>query len=279
MMNIRTRLILSITALLVASMLSLGYGILLAQRARARRDMAQAARVIQNSVQRVALDAILQKDDLQLVSYVNFLKAQYPALSYARISWVADGRSRSVNLGSSPASGRVSELPLEVADPANLTRRVAIRLGISDDVIESTVRESQRRLKEIIIVIWLGSSVIWFAMAYWLAWSITSPIASLGRMAEQISAGQLGRQLEWRSQDEIGELVKVFNCMSRRLAELDEAKKAFISSVTHEFRSPLGAIENFIALIMSQTDNRPEWQQPREYLVRIRAGKRIHRSS
>ena len=268
-MRIRSKLILSITALLVVSMLSLGYGILLAQRAQEHKDMERAARIIENSVQRVALDAILQKDDLQLVSYVNFLKAQYPALAYARISWVAEGRSRSVNLGSAPLEGRVSERPLEVTDPADQTRRVAIRLGISDDVIEASIRDNQRRLKRIIIVIWLGSSFIWFAVAYWLASSITAPISELGRVAAEISAGNLGRRLEWQSHDEIGDLVKVFNHMSERLAELDEAKKNFISSVTHEFRSPLGAIDSFIALLTSQDAGYPECRQHREYLSRI----------
>ena len=268
-MRIRTRLILSITALLVVSMLSLGYGILFVQRSRERLDMEKAARIIENSVQRVALDAILQKDDLQLVSYVNFLKAQYPALAYARISWVSGGRSRSVNLGAAPPSGKVQERPLEVTDPADQTRRVAIRLGISEDIIETTIRESQRRLKKIIIFIWLGSSFIWFAMAYWLASSITAPISSLGRVAGEISAGKLGRRLEWQSEDEIGDLVKVFNHMSERLAELDEAKKSFISSVTHEFRSPLGAIESFIALLLSKPANHPECRDHLEYLHRI----------
>jgi signal transduction histidine kinase len=267
-MRIRTRLILSITALLVVSMLSLGYGILFAQRSRERQDMERAARIIENSVQRVALDAILQKDDLQLVSYVNFLKAQYPALAYARISWVAGGRSRSVNLGAAP-DGRVSERSLEVTDPSDQTRRVAIRLGISDEVIEATIRDSQRRLKKIIIFIWLGSSFVWFAMAYWLASSITAPITQLGRVAAEISAGKLGRRLEWNSHDEIGDLVNVFNHMSERLAELDEAKKSFISSVTHEFRSPLGAIESFIALLTSKDAGHPECREHRDYLARI----------
>ena len=93
-MKIQTRLILSITALLVVSMLSLGYGILFVQRSRERQDMEKAAKIIENSVQRVALDAMLQKDDLQLVSYVNFLKAQYPALSDARITWLSAATAR-----------------------------------------------------------------------------------------------------------------------------------------------------------------------------------------
>jgi signal transduction histidine kinase len=270
-MRIRTRLILSITALLVVSMLSLGYGILFVQRTRERSDMQRAARLIEDSVQRVAVDALQQKDDQQLVNYVNFLKAQYPALSYARISWASRGPGRSVDLGEVPPSGRVSERPLEVADPADPAHRVAIRLGISEDVIESSIRDGQRRLKKIIITIWLGSSFIWFLMACWLASSITSPIASLGQMAAEIGAGKLGRRLQWQSEDEIGDLVKVFNQMSGRLAELDEAKKTFISSVTHEFRSPLGAIESFITLLMSKEARHPECLQHRDYLARIQA--------
>ena len=74
-----------------------------------------------------------------------------------------------MNLGTPPPGGGVTERPLEVTDPADLTHRVGIRLGISEDVIEASIRDSQRRLKKIIITIWLGSSFIWFAMAYWLA--------------------------------------------------------------------------------------------------------------
>ncbi|MDD5656587.1 MAG: HAMP domain-containing sensor histidine kinase [Elusimicrobia bacterium] len=269
-MKIRTRLIVSITALLIVSMLSLGYGILFVQRARERDDMERSAKIIENSVRRVALDAMLQKDDLQLVSYVNFLKAQYPALSYARITWLSGGRSRGVSLGESSPAGAVSERSLEVADPSDPARRVGIRLGISDTVIERSIRENQRRLKRIIIQIWLGTSILWFLVAYYLAWSITAPIESLGRVAADIGAGRLGRRLEWRSQDEIGHLVGVFNHMSERLAELDEAKRNFISSVTHEFRSPLGAIESFIGLIQAQAGG-PQCREHREYLCRVEA--------
>jgi signal transduction histidine kinase len=88
-------------------------------------------------------------------------------------------------------------------------------------------------------------------------------------VAAEIGAGKLGRRLQWQSEDEIGDLVKVFNHMSGRLAELDEAKKGFISSVTHEFRSPLGAIESFISLLMSKDAKHPECMQHRDYLARI----------
>ena len=276
-MKIRARLILSVTTLLLVSIVSLGCGILFVQHAQERQDMERAAKIIENSVKRVALDAMLQKDDLQLVSYVNFLKAQYPALSTAQITWFSGANSRSVNLGAAAPEARISERRLEVADPADPSHRVGIRLGISQDVIEAVIRENQRRLKEIVVTTGLVTSFIWFALAYWLAWSITWPIVSLARVAKELGTGKLGQRLDWKSSNEIGELVTVFNEMSERLAELDETKKNFISSVTHEFRSPLGAIESFVSLLDAKQANCENCRAHRDYLDRI--GSNVHRLS
>ena len=43
--------------------------------------------------------------------------------------------------------------------------------------------------------------------------------------------------------------------VQQRLADLDLAKKNFVSSVTHELRSPLGAIESFLPLIREKVSS------------------------
>jgi signal transduction histidine kinase len=69
----------------------------------------------------------------------------------------------------------------------------------------------------------------------------------------------------------------VFNNMSGRLADLDVSKKNFVSSVTHELRSPLGAIESFLPLIREKmaTGERDAIAQAMDYLDRIEAN--VHR--
>ena len=269
-MRIRTKLLLSFTALLAASMLSLGLGILFVQGARGRQDMEQSVQVIVNSVRRAAMDALVEKDDLHLVSHVNFLKTQYPALATVHIRWLTAGqKGEDVHLGESPAGSRLSEQTVEVADSMDAGRRVIVSLAIDRDVIEAAVRDGQRRLRKIIVAIFLAGSLVWFAVAFWVAGNITRPIAALSRIAAEIGSGRVGQKLEWRSRDELGDLVKVFNHMSDRLAELDDAKRVFISSVTHELRSPLGAMESFIILMQGQDAGHPDGQAHRDYLARI----------
>jgi signal transduction histidine kinase len=96
-------------------------------------------------------------------------------------------------------------------------------------------------------------------------------------MAEQISEGRLGVRLEWDTEDEIGALVRAFNNMSARLADLDISKKNFVSSVTHELRSPLGAIESFLPLIHEKvvSGDRAAIAQAMTYMERIEAN--VHR--
>ena len=65
--------------------------------------------------------------------------------------------------------------------------------------------------------------------------------------------------------------------MSARLAELDVSKKNFVSSVTHELRSPVGAIESFLPLIARRSATREPAPIAlgKEYLDRIEAN--VHR--
>lgn len=272
MLTIRNKLIITMSLLLMASMSLLGYGIVLVNQSYKRSDMEKSTKVIENSVQRVALDALLQKDDLQLVSYVNFLKAQYPALAYARMEWRTEDRTRAINLGESPPPRRTLERQLEVSDPANAQHRVSIRLGIDEDVLEQSINESRWRLQKIIFIIWAAMALVGVGLSWLLARTMTEPLYAVGRLAREIGSGKLGARLEWKSDDEIGQLVKVFNTMSEKLEELDEAKKNFVTSVTHELRSPLGAMESFLALVSAKlkSGSYADVKASGEYLERIR---------
>ena len=63
------------------------------------------------------------------------------------------------------------------------------------------------------------------------------------QLLKAIAAGRFGAAVEARGADEIAELARGVNDMSRRLGELEEMKKVFIASVSHELRSPLEAID------------------------------------
>ena len=270
-MTVRSRLVAATFLLQVLSMAGLGWGVLIIQKQLQERDVESSARVIESTITRAALEALLQKDDLQLISYVNFAKSQYPAVVYARIDWRSSERVRTHTLGGGGRAGAVRETRLRVENPADRTRDVTISMGVDRDVLEMPFADSRRRLSKIILAAWAVTSLLGFLISFYLARSFTRPLDALGRLADDIGKGKLGARLEWESDDEIGRLVRVFNMMSSRLEELDSAKRNFVSSVTHELRSPLGAIESFLQLIREKiAAGGPEGlRQSDQYLERI----------
>lgn len=276
-MTIRARLIAQTVFLQVISLLLLSYGVFVVQRGLGERDVERAETQIRLAVARTATDALIQKDQVQLLSYLNFLKVQYPALSYARTVWHNGARSVTQSLGAPAEGGRVLERRVMVSDPSSADRAVEVFFGVDQDVLRSSVRDTQRRMVKILCLVGGGTALISLALAILLSRSLTKSLAALSAMAEQISEGRLGVHLEWKSEDEIGALVRVFNAMSARLADLDLSKKNFVSSVTHELRSPLGAIESFLPLIREKAASRdPETMSlAMEYLDRVEAN--VHR--
>lgn len=269
-MTIRTRLAAAVSLLLALSMGLLGYGVITLSRSYAQRDAAMKAEVIVNSVQRAAQDALLQKDDLLLVSYLKFLAEQYSSLVCSKIEWHAGERVRMLNVGQPGALSSIQERIIQVAHPSDPTLRVIVRASIDREALSGVVGANQRRLTKIVASVFGGTLLVGILLAYWFARSLTAPLKSLGELATEIGKGKLGGRLEWTSDDELGALVKVFNAMSSRLEDLDDAKRSFVSSVTHELRSPLGAIDSFLHLIKDRLKaGRADGAQTQEYLTRI----------
>jgi signal transduction histidine kinase len=181
------------------------------------------------------------------------------------------------SLGAPAAGGRVLERRVMVSDPSSADRAVEVFFGVDQDILRSSVRETQHRMVKILGLVGGGTALISLALAILLSRSLTKSLAALSGMAEQISEGRLGVHLEWSSEDEIGALVRVFNAMSARLADLDLSKKNFVSSVTHELRSPLGAIESFLPLIREKagSGDPASLSLAMEYLDRVEAN--VHR--
>jgi signal transduction histidine kinase len=272
-MTIRARLIFQTVALQVVSLLLLSYGSIFVEQQLGEKQALRADGLLKEAVAHAATDAMIQRDQVQLLSYLNFLKVQYPALSYAHVVWRRGGNSNPQELGQPVPGARVVEESVGVSDPSSADRSVEITYGVDQDVLRSPMRESAHRMAKVLALVGTMTVLIGFALAVLLSRSLTGTIGALGAMAEQISEGRLGVRLEWESEDEIGALVRVFNAMSERLADLDLAKKNFVSSVTHELRSPLGAIESFVPLIRDKVklSDSASLATANEYLDRIQA--------
>jgi signal transduction histidine kinase len=75
-----------------------------------------------------------------------------------------------------------------------------------------------------------------------LADRLTSTIHDLTEATRAVASGDLGRQVEVRSGDEIGELANSFNRMSSDLARGEAARQQMTADIAHELRTPLSLI-------------------------------------
>ena len=59
--------------------------------------------------------------------------------------------------------------------------------------------------------------------------------------------------MDIHSNDEIGQLASTLEYMASELEKLDDYRKAFISNISHDFRSPLTSIKGYIEAIQDGT--------------------------
>ena len=78
------------------------------------------------------------------------------------------------------------------------------------------------------------------------------PITQLTEATKAVSNENFHYTLDISRNDEIGQLAESFNFMQTQLAHNDEARKAFISNVSHDFQSPLMNIQGYADLLQSE---------------------------
>lgn len=80
--------------------------------------------------------------------------------------------------------------------------------------------------------------------------AITRPIISLNEAMKRVAAGDLTAKLDSRSGiREIRESYESFNRMTKELASTEILQTDFVSNVSHEFKTPINAIEGYTMLL------------------------------
>lgn len=129
-----------------------------------------------------------------------------------------------------------------------------VEIGFDQRRVQQNIENALSNLLRRLAVIGLAALVLGFLMAWLLARSLSRPISALAEAAKLLGQGKLGIQTQLKSSGEIGALADSFNAMSRELQEFDQIKKDFVSSTTHELRSPLAAIESHAGLLLDDLD-------------------------
>lgn len=78
-----------------------------------------------------------------------------------------------------------------------------------------------------------------------LSRALTRPLRQLTTATEQMAAGQLGRQVDAHTRDEIGKLATAFNKMSRDLAQARRLRRQMTADIAHDLRTPLTILRGY----------------------------------
>ena len=79
--------------------------------------------------------------------------------------------------------------------------------------------------------------------------NIIGPVLKVSKGARQIANGNLGVQVKYTANDELGELACSFNIMSKELSKIKKTRDDLLAVVSHELRSPLGRIKGYTELL------------------------------
>lgn len=115
--------------------------------------------------------------------------------------------------------------------------------------------------------------LIALALGYGGAWAFARRIRRLERAANRIAGGRFDEPVRDPGGDELGDLAVAFERMRVRLAQLDDARRAFVANASHELRTPLFSLAGFLELMddeeLDESTKQEFLDQMREQVTRL----------
>ena len=275
-MKLFPKLALIISGLLISVSATLGLSFYLLERHNVREQVNLEQQALLQNLVHIAQESFLSNDDLLLVKYTSWLQKWNPSLVSASVvlpSGEVIAHSEPSEIGQyNPKSVAAHALILQAPVRLGAHQLATATIAFSEASFEQTVHERlvqlQKRIAQFTSVA-LGLGLL-ISLLLTLSW--TRPIAQLASAASLIGQGKWAIQLGTleRRRDELGFLGRSFRSMAEQLRELDMMKEDFVSAVTHELRSPLGAIESYLNLIATELAEGISLETWEMYLQRLR---------
>jgi signal transduction histidine kinase len=256
-MSLKTRFAIAMGALTVFLLVVYSGALLWAQRQHMVLDAQKAHWITVNHLGLACNDALLSRDELGLIDFMNGLK-QTPALREAscvdpqgkmimhtdlalrgtRSPWVPTEPEKILIRG--PRGGGLWEYRVPILDRK---KWVATARVVYDG--DRVFRDLHRSLVSTVSrFAGLGTAALALALGLSLvaARTLTRPIQALAAGARQIGAGDRTTRVSENAPGELGSLAKEFNAMALQLNDLDQMKERILYTISHDLRNPLSAI-------------------------------------
>ena len=134
--------------------------------------------------------------------------------------------------------------------------------SVSTDAITTTMDILQRKS----LIIQLVICIAIFALAMMGSRFLTDPFNKVTTAINEVKEGYTNEALQVPDYAETEHIVDAFNQVLRRMRILDASREEFVSNVSHEFKTPLNAIEGYSTLLQDCDNLTPQQQ---EYVEKI----------
>lgn len=298
-MKLRTKFSFLNSFLIIAVILGVSIFLFIAEKRLLIQEMEKNQTNIIKGLAQVGKESLITNDEILLINYVNLVE-RTRGVMYAMVT-APQGKilaHTDVNLLGTIANDTIAikarssdELVtqsyvdkekqniLDVALPIFIDQnKMGIaRIGFSRDslheIVEETLRETRKRIFGVAIVM----LIIGFIGAIILAQMMTRPIKQMAKGAELIGQGKLDTTIVVKSNDELESLARDLNKMSSQLKEIDQLKKDFLASVTHELKSPLTSLIMYVDLFLEGAAGELTEKAKKFLKIMERSSKRLSR--
>jgi two-component system OmpR family sensor kinase len=170
--------------------------------------------------------------------------------------------TRAVATGTeSTPAGRMGE----AADPVRYGNRLAAVIVYSAPV--SDVLRTVSTVRHQILIAGALALLVALVVGYLVARALAQRVKRLELAAKQVAAGEFTTPIPVDSNDELGQLAAAFNDMQRQLLQLEQARKKFIATASHELRTPVFSLGGFLELL---EDDELDPETRRRFLDQVR---------
>ncbi len=272
-MKLKNKLGLSAISLVVIIIAGISIFLFIAEKQLIMKEKKQKQITTLKSLAHAGKEFLITKNRIQLINYINQIKGN-EALVFAEIMDVQGKILAHTDINSlgkidnsqegiksreknellhqiySSKGEEISEYSLPII--INRENIAVARVGYSKAALDKQIKEDLKKTARLIQVVAVAALILGIIGAMILALMITGPIKKMADGAALIGQGKLDTEINVETRDELGSLAADLNKMAQKLKELDELKQDFVSSVTHELRSPLNSLNMYFDLFFKK---------------------------
>ena len=254
-MGIRTKLALVLSLGIAAATAATACAFWSLQVAALRESEEEKVRLLLDAVRQSARESLVSQDPLVVLDQLATLRRQRPELHHARVLWKGVWHDVGGQAPPDPPGGVRRERVAAAAPDGGAAEVEAL---LSSRVLEERSRRERQALARNAARAGGAVAALGLLLSALVAGALTRRIVRIERALAEIGEGKLGASVSVGGSDEVSRLARGVSDMSARLQELDRMKKTFVASVTHELRSPLGAIQSQARHALGSAEALPE---------------------